>query len=227
MPHTSDRPSVRQAKRRASTEAQRRCNRQASFQKLWFYLAENFDVGDLVLTATYDGSYYPVGRRAAEASVKRFIGAIRKYFRARHWSDPVSVWVTEEKHGDGRLHHHIVLRAPPGKCYKALSALWRHGALDIKHLRVDRERNYETLARYLCKESPELGKHQWHSTRNVGKPDISVRWVDGDTQIRPPKGSLLFESYGGHDYQHGASWQYSLYILPLMRKPRRGARRKI
>ena len=221
--HSADPPAVRGAKRKYSTAAQVLLNRKHSFEKAQDLIAENFDVGDILLTLTYDNAHYPASRKAAEARVKNYIAELRKRWRAmKRWGDPVIFWVTEEKHGDGRLHHHLIVKAPPAKCYAILRSCWRGGSVvDMKKLRVDREKNFESIARYLCKEAPELGKHQWHITRSASRPDVDVRWVDGDAMIKPPKGSLILTRSSVHDYQFGAGYQYAAYILPLGRRRRK------
>lgn len=221
--NAADPPAVRGAKQRYSTAAQALLNRRYSFEKAQDLIAENFDVGDIVLTLTYDDSHYPASRKAAEGRVKRFVAELRKRWRAmKRWGDPVVFWVTEEKHGEGRLHHHLIVKAPPAKCYAILRSCWRWGTVtDIKKLRVDKERNFETIARYLCKEAPEYGKHQWHITRSAGRPDVDIRWVDGDAMIRPPKGSLILFNTSVRDHRYGAGYQYATYILPAARRPSR------
>lgn len=91
----------------------------------------------------------------------------------------------------------------------------------IETLRVDKEQNFETIARYLCKEAPAVGKHQYHITRNAGRPDVETRWVDGDMMIRPPKGSLILQAASSHDYRSGGGYQYSYFILPLQKRSRK------
>ena len=224
VPHLSDNPKIRAGKMKASTEAQRQLNRRYSYEKAQDMIAENFDVGDLLFTVTYDNAHYPSSRSAAEKNATRLVAAIRKVWRARRWGDPVVFWVTEEKHHhndpdmNGRLHHHLIIKAPPSKCYALLRSCWKRGrVIEIERLRVDKEKNFETIARYLCKEAPEIGKHQWHMTRSASKPDVSVCWVDGSETLQPPKGSLVFLTLNKHDYQHGGGWEYAYYILPLKR----------
>lgn len=222
--YPSDKPTVRAGKQKASSEAQRMLNRRNVCERAQDMIAENFDVGDLFATFTYDAKHYPSSRAAAEKNATRLVAAIRKVWRARGWGDPKIFWVTEEKHHhndpemNGRLHHHLIIKAPPSKCYALLRSCWKRGrVVEIEKLRVDKEKNFETIARYLCKEAPEVSKHQLHMTKNSSKPDVSVRWVDGSETLQPPKGSLVFLTLNKHDYQHGGGWEYAYYILPLKR----------
>ena len=209
----------RSAKRKASTAAQQVHNRKLSREKAEDLLAENFDVGDVVVTLTYDDAHYPSSRSAAETRIKKWMADVRRTFRAMHKPDPVIFWVTEEKHGDGRLHHHVVINAPK-HCYGILRNCWRWGSdVDIKKLRVDAEKDYESLARYLCKEAPDRpGKHQWHISRNAGRPDVYSTWVSGSEMITPPKGSRVLRSGGDRDDRYGAFYQYAVFLLPLGKK---------
>lgn len=218
-PRMGDPPGGRRAKLKASTQAQQLHNRKLAREKAEDMLAENFDVGDLLVTLTYSEDKYPSSRSAAEGRLKDWRSRVCKAFRAMHKPEPVIFWVTEEKHGDGRLHHHIVIKAPK-HCFNILRNCWHFGkVMDIKKLRVDSEKNYESLARYLCKESPDRpGRHQWHISRNASRPDVYTTWVAGDEMVRPPKGSLVLSSGSEHNNQFGASFQYAVYILPLIRK---------
>lgn len=216
--YAADRPAVRGAKKKASTAAQAILNRRHSFEKCQDLIAENFDIGDILLTLTYDDAHYPSSRKAAEARAAKYISDVRKRWRALHWGDPVILWVTEEKHGDGRLHHHLIVKRPRSKCFALLHDCWKSGTItDIKPLRVDAELNYESIARYLTKEKPENGKHQWHITKSASRPDVDIRWVDGDAMLQPPKGSLVFNARNEKDL-YGGGYQYVYYILPLAKR---------
>lgn len=219
-PLPCDPQRVRGAKQRVSREAQKIQNRRHSVELCEDRLAENFEAGDLWICLTYREGDLPASRSAAETRLKKWMADVRAYCRARHLPAPRMMWCTEEKHGDGRLHHHVAITAWPN-CYKVLRSLWRWGDdFDVKKIRVDAEKNYQSLARYMCKEEPKGGKHQWHFSRNCGAPETVTRWVDGREMIRPPKGSLIFASGTLHETQFGASAQYAVYLLPLTRARR-------
>lgn len=218
-PRAGDSPGGRRAKTKATGQAQQLHNRKLSREKAEDLLAENFDVGDLLVTLTYSPDRYPSSRKAAEDRLKKWRSRVCKTFRAMHKPAPTIFWNTEENHGDGRLHHHVVITAPK-QCYHILRDCWHFGTVvDIKKLRVDSEKNYESLARYLCKEAPDRpGRHQWHISKNASRPDVCTSWVDSSEMIRPPKGSLILSSGSERNNQFGASYQYAVYILPLVRK---------
>ena len=97
-----------------------------------------------------------------------------------------------DAHGAGRWHHHVVINAT-GDDLDLIRSLWAEGDnIEARPLRVDKEHNYETLARYLAKEGPERpGCRSWSYTRNAVKPEIETFTVPDDTQLQPPSGSTI------------------------------------
>ena len=186
-----DSQQARAAKRKASTEAQRRMNQIYSHQKLKLLLAANFVPGDLVVTLTCDDEHLPASRKEAQAQLKYFrqrLTAARK----RRGQSLVMVWATESKHGEGRWHHHCVINAT-GDDYDEIRQLWRYGVdIEIQPLRLDKEKNYKTLAMYMAKEEREkIGLRSWSYTRNAQQPEVETMRVEDDTQIQAPKGSMI------------------------------------
>lgn len=184
-----DSERARAAKRKASTEAQKRMNQIYSWQKLELMLAANFRPGDLVVTLTYDDAHLPESRKASELRLKYFRQQLTVH-RVMTGQELVMIWNTEHKHGDGRWHHHTVINAT-GDDYDLIRRLWIYGSdIEIKPLRVDKEKNYETLARYMCKEEGErLGQRKWSYTRNARKPEVETFRVEEDTTVQVPKGA--------------------------------------
>lgn len=186
-----DTPKERAAKKKASSEAQKRMNRIYSYQKLELILAANFVPGDLVITLTCDDEHLPATRQQAASQLKYFrqkLSALRK----KNGQELVMVWATEHKHGDGRWHHHIVVNAT-GDDYDAIRKLWIYGNnVEIERLKIEGDKNYESLARYMSKEEPEkLGQRSWSYTRNIRKPEIETFRVEDDTQIQAPSGATI------------------------------------
>ena len=184
---------VRAAKRKASTEAQQLMNAKYSWQKLELMLAANFVPGDLVVTLTYDDDHLPADRAAANARLKKFraeLGRIRK----DRGQELRMIWTTENKLGAGRWHHHIVVNST-GDDFAEISRLWDCGGdLEISRLQVDREKNYESLARYMCKEARERpGLRSWSYTRSCRHPEVEVFPVPDDTDITPPADAVVME----------------------------------
>ncbi len=215
--------NARAAKRKLSTAAQQRMNMIYSFQKLELVLAANFVKGDLVCTLTYDDLHLPANRKAADAKLKYFRAKLAAE-RRKNGQELVMVWNTEHKHGEGRYHHHVVINST-GDDYDIILKLWGQGEIDIKPLRVDSEKNYGSLAAYMCKERPEkVGQRCWSYTRNAKKPEMETFRVDDDTQLQPPKGSVVIKE-ASEKTMYG-SYKWLKYLVPQSYKRRSRRRRK-
>ena len=204
-----DSERARAAKRKASTEAQKRMNQIYSWQKLELMLAANFRPGDLVVTLTYDDAHLPESRKASELRLKYFRQQLAAH-RLMTGQGLVMIWNTEHKHGDGRWHHHTVLNAT-GDDYDLIRRLWIYGSdIEIKPLRVDKEKNYETLARYMCKEEGErLGQRKW-------KPEVETFRVEEDTTVQVPKGATEISVFSDSN-QYGSA-RVIKYLAPGWQK---------
>ena len=178
---------VRAEKRKTSSEAQQRMNAKHSWQKLELMLAANFVPGDLVVTLTYDDDHLPASRSAANARLKIFRRMLKDLREARG-QEMVMIWTTENKSDNGRWHHHCVINAT-GEDYAEIQRLWIWGSsIEIKPLKVWRDKNYESLARYMCKEARERPcLRTWSYTRNARHPETETFPVPDDTEIRTPE----------------------------------------
>lgn len=221
----ADTSKVRAAKQKASSEAQQRMNQIYSYQKLELMLAANFEPGDLVITLTSDDGHLPRDRKQAAAQLKYFRGQLAR-LRGRKRQELRMIWSTEHKHGDGRWHHHIVINST-GEDYDAIRQLWIYGDnVEIEPLRVDAQKNYASLARYMAKEQREkLGLRSWSYTRNCRKPEVETFAVEADTQLHAPKGSTVLEEHS--ERTEFASYKVIKYLAPgWERRPRAKARRR-
>lgn len=169
-PNPRDSVGVRAGKKEMSSEAQRRMNLKYAYQKLELLIAANFGVRDLYVTLTYDDAHLPRNRAESRKIMQAFWKRLRK---ARKEKDQELryLYVTEHKHGDGRWHHHALINAT-GEDYSLIRQLWGQGGVEFKQLRIDRDKNFETLARYLCKEQRDkVGLRLWSGSRNLRKPE--------------------------------------------------------
>lgn len=217
-------PKVRAGKRKLSSEAQRRMNDVYLWQKLEMQLAANFRRGALILTLTYRPERLPKSRKQAEARLKYFR---HKLTALRGKRGLVMFWATEHKHGDGRWHHHCVINAT-GNDYKMLLAAWGNGEIEIQTLRVDKDKNFETLAKYMTKESREdgrdrLGQRAYSYTRSAAKVEVDTVKVPDDTPLQAPKGSLVFAE-ASERTEYG-SYRYIKYYIERAKSPRNKRRK--
>ena len=107
-PMPSDPPRARAEKSKNSSAARQRLNDRYSWQKLKMVLAANFTGSDLVATLTFDDEHLPPDRAAARKIIRKFFTQLRAHRKARG-EELRYVYVIEDKHGDGRLHYHVVI----------------------------------------------------------------------------------------------------------------------
>lgn len=218
---------VRAAKRKASTEAQQLMNAKYSWQKLELMLAANFVPGDLVVTLTYDDEHLPKDRAAALARLKKFRADLTAARRKRG-QELRMIWTTENVHEGGRWHHHLVVNAT-GKDFGEISRFWDCGAdLDIRKLELSRDRNYESLARYMCKEARERpGLRSWSYTRSCRHPEVEVYSVPDDAVLEPPEDATVLEDVAKRtEYGEFRFLKYLAAKPVKLRRQRRGMRRR-
>lgn len=218
---------TRTAKRKAQSEAQSRMNAKYSWQKLEQMLAVNFRPGDCVLCLDYENKYLPFTRREADYRLKLFRAAMSAIRKAAG-EEFRMVWCTESRHEAGRYHHHVVINST-GCDLEAIRLAWPFGGVFMEPLRADGEKNYETLARYMCKEYPErVGKRTWSYTRSCRHPEVETFTVPDDTKLELPEGAVVLAAERSVN-QYG-SWEYVKMIsevLPRAPKAKRKHRRRL
>lgn len=220
-------PQQRQGQRKLSSEAQRRMNDKYMWQKLEMLLAANYRPGDLVVTLTYRPDKAPRGRKEAEARLKYFRAKLSRT-RKQQRRELVMFWCTEHKHGYGAYHHHCIINAT-GSDYRDIVSAWGLGEVEITRLEVSRDRNFESLARYMTKEARDDGRERvglraFSYTRNALKPQVETFRVDDDTTLQAPKGAVVFNE-DGERTMYG-SYRYIKYYLDGSRAPRSRRRRR-
>lgn len=216
-----DTPIQRQAKRQASSAAQRRMNQIYSYQQLELYLAVNFPTAGsgLVVTLTYDDDHMPRTRAEAQTRLKYFLKKLRAERKSAGLPEPIVFWATEIlTSASGRWHHHLVIDNT-GRDLDIIRRCWIYGTdIDADKLRVDGEKNHETLAKYMTKEPRECqeyvakpGLHGWSRTRNARKPEIETVTVPDDYELEPPDGcDILLDERRSTEW---ASWRVIKYRI--------------
>lgn len=196
-----DTPKQRQAKHQASSAAQRRMNQIYSYQKLELMLAKNFPTpgSGLVVVLTHDDQHMPKDRREAQQRFKYFLQKLRRARKAAGLPEPVVFWAPEIlTSASGRWHQHIVLDNT-GQDLDMIRRCWIYGSdVEAEKLRVDGEKNHETLAKYMTKELRECqeyearpGLHGWSCTRNALRPEVETMTVPDDYELEPPADSTV------------------------------------
>lgn len=215
-PSIADSPKVRAEKCQATSAARQKINLRRSWEQLELLLYENFGRNDFHLTLTYDNDHLPADKEKAVALLKKYFVDIRASRRKRK-GDLRYLYVTENKHGEGRIHHHVVLNGTGD--LEELRALWPYGHIHVQNLRP---RDFGHLARYLTKEARDYGKRlgakTWVCSRNIRRPKPAKPETVPDlmTLAVPPNADPL-EASGG-EVRVGEYGTYS-YIKYLYRDP--------
>lgn len=209
-PNPRDSVGVRAGKKALSSQAQQRMNLKYAHQKLELEIAANFGVRDLWVTLTYDDAHLPGSRKEANAIMASFWKRLRAARRGEG-QELRYIYVTEHKHGDGRWHHHALINAT-GQDYDLIRRLWGQGNVEFRTLRIDRDKNFETLARYLCKEQRDkVGQRLWSGSRNLRKPEYDCCRVPNDTPLTPPSNAAVLNDTGDIRTEYG-HYRYIKYL---------------
>lgn len=232
-PHPRDSAGVRLGKKSMSSEAQIRMNLKYAYQKLELLMYTNFGVRDLYVTFTYAPEYLPRNRAEAKKIMQAFWKRLRKA-RKEKGQDLLYIYVTEHRHGEGRWHHHALINAT-GDDYDLIRKLWGHGSVEFTQIRIDREKNFQSLAMYFCKEQrDQVGQRLWSGSRNLRKPECECFRVPNDTMISVPKtAEITFEDTGDISTAYGryryikylaAGWETTIGPRPRAKRRRHRAR---
>ncbi len=155
-------------------------------------MAANFDEKDWFLTLTYRPSDLPASRAQATRNLRHFLRNMRA-LRKRQEVPFKYIYTTEEKHGEARLHHHLVINAT-ARDIETICSLWPYG--DVVDVEYIRDREYDVLAQYMTKESIEgrpVGAQMWTGSRNLQKPKVETWYVPDDTALSVPYGCHILE----------------------------------
>lgn len=191
-PEPRDTKPVRAIKSRMTSAAQKALNDKSARVRLEMLVWENFGPEDLFVTLTYRDEDLPRTWKEAVLCVRKFLRNFRNY-RGRRGQPLKYIYTTEGKHGDHRLHHHLIINATE-RDVEAIRSLWAYG--DIVDLEYVGERGHTTLALYMTKESMEgrpVGAQMWTSSRNLRKPEVESKLVHNDAELTVPAGCFVLE----------------------------------
>lgn len=224
----NDDPRVRAQKQKKTTEVMQKYNKKTSTQKFALKLAANFDIGDVVACLTFRDECLPKSRTETSTRFRYCRDLLKKEWLQRGLDpeDLIFGWSIEHVHGEGRWHVHCVFTGT-GEDYEMLRRCWIYGdILQCDPLRVDEEKNYDTLAAYYAKEAREkLGLRSWSFSRNAKNPYEVCDRVDGDMEPEAPEGVVVIEKHVTET--SFGKFCYLKYILPeAPERPRPHAKRK-
>ena len=210
-PNPRDTPEVRAGRQKLSSLAQQRMNLKYAWQKLELLIACNFARRDLWVTLTYDDGHLPANRQEAVKRVRAFFRRLRT-IRGRRGRPLKYLYCTESKHGDGRWHHHVLINAT-GDDFRDLVTAWGCGQVDIQRIRIDKDKNYETLAKYMCKEQRDnVGQRLWSGSKNLTRPRTECLRVPEDTPLDVPRGAVTLAEVSERN-MYGV-YKYIKYLVP-------------
>lgn len=163
-------------------------------------------------TLTYDNEHLPDHFDGVRKSFRAF----RERAKRWHQGDPFD-WLgcIEGKHGDHRLHVHLILRDDDFSPAE-VRHLWRCGEVDDEPV-LRKEGGYRRLAEYLNKERPDgfvvpIGRHPWSGSRGLPKKlQPPERWQDVSGTIVIPE-DVMWARRGQRENDFGA-YYYGSYIL--------------
>ena len=191
-PEPIDGQRARAEKSRMTSAARKAVNNRTARARLEMLMAANYSGKDLFVTLTYRDECLPGTQAEAVERFRKFI----KLFRAQRKKAGLELrylYTTEEKHGEARLHHHLVINST-GADIEALRSLWTYG--DIVDVEYIGARDYEGLSMYMTKESAAgrpVGAQMWTASRNMVKPIEKSTFVSNDTMLSAPLGCHVLE----------------------------------
>lgn len=214
--YPSDSDRARAERQRITTEARRRINLRYSWQRLHLLIEANFGPGDTFVTLTYDDDHLPHNREEARRRIKAFIRKLRQV-RQAEGKDLRYLYCIESRHGEGRLHHHLLLNID--RAYlPLLCQIWKYGTDADVHMETFDAWGAKELAQYMTKEPrngkiAESGARAWAGSRNLQKPVVyPTRWVDANVRLDVPLNAHILLNEGKQNEWGG--FGYLEYYLP-------------
>ena len=206
-----DSGKARAEKAKLSSEARSRMNARTSWNKCRLTMAANFEIGDLFVTLTYADQNLPDERADALKLLQRWLDRMREEYK-RSGNTLRYIYTTENAHGDGRYHHHIVMNRIDN-ARDLFRSKWPFGSVDVEYIdNID----YAPLAKYFTKEGNDkgrkVGQRTWTPSRGLRKPKTETIFVpDNFTLSTPPGCTMLANPSGRNAY---GEFSYLEYITP-------------
>lgn len=159
----------KRAKRKPSTEAQKKLNQRHREEKLVRLLHANFTKEDLEIHLTYKGAQ-PGSDEEAARNARNYIRRVQR-LRKKMGLPPLKyIVVTERGKRGGRYHHHITLSG--GIDRDVLESLWTYGYANSRRLQFT-EKGLAGLGHYIVKTP--VGKKAWTPSKNLVDPEPRTR----------------------------------------------------
>ena len=155
---------IRGSNQNLTTAQQQERNINLARKKLSRKINANFTSGDYFITLTYNQK---LEDDAVKRELKNYFNRLRAYCKKNKLPDLKYIVVTEKSK---RIHHHMVLnKVIP---FDVLIDKWNYGRVIIS--KMDNNKDYTGLARYITKESTVDQKRRWTCSRNLLEP-VEIR----------------------------------------------------
>ena len=221
-PRKYDTQQQRAQRSKVTSKAQAASNKKHQVKRLEYLIAANFEQGDRFVTLTYRDSSLPKNRKEARRQLRDAIAQIRAAYKMAGY-DLKYIYTTEDKHGDGRIHHHLIISAAPGDI-EILRSLWPYGEIDVETLAKYGANRAQELAIYMLKERKPNGEQGYTCAKVMTQPVIKTEWIDEDCTLTAPRGAVILEE--GKEVTEWAEYYHLKYIRPApMAAPQPGSRR--
>ncbi|MGI5976997.1 MAG: rolling circle replication-associated protein [Candidatus Limivicinus sp.] len=203
--------SKNQIDSRAAREA---INDRQSKLKLELLIAQNFEVGDHVLTLTYDDAHLPKSRAEAVNQLKYFrkkLRTIRKKMGCPD-GDLKMAWTTEHLGKSNRWHHHCIVNRLGDFDSDQIERAWIYGVAFDRPFVNTVWKNFDTLVYYMTKEKRDsVGERIWSRTQNLIKPSPEYQEMEAPEELEAPCDALVLQDLKSCD--SGYEFQALKYVL--------------
>ena len=174
-------------------------------------MSANFSIGDMFVELTYSEDTVPNDRSTALKHLRRWIDHIRTEYRSRG-EILRYIYTTENKHGDGRYHHHIMMTRIEN-ANEVLQAHWGNGHIRIDYIdRLD----MTWYGQYFTKEGKDggqkLGQQTWTPSRGLRKPKVETIYVPDSFTLSTPPGCTMLDNPSGRNAY--GEFSYLEYLTP-------------
>ena len=159
------RPGMRRAKCRPTSDIQARLNQRNAEKKLTRLIHNNFTSEDLALHLTYRGGSEPMSEEDAQRILGNFTRRLKRRYK-KLGLELKYISCTEYGSHGGRCHHHLIING--GLDRDTIEKLWGRGYANSKRLQFE-EDGVAGLTHYIAKD-----KHfykRWNRSRNLDIPE--------------------------------------------------------
>lgn len=198
MPRDGERARAERSK--ITSAAQKKLNYRTAQSNLELLIACNFKAEDLFVTLTYDNEHLPKTRKEALKNIKNYIRQLRE-IRSKQEKEFNYIYNTEDKHGAGRFHHHMIINSVDKNDMEMIISMWKYSepnGVDIERLMKGKTdgRQYIDIARYMTKEAAEEKPNDtrmYVCSRNLKRPRKYYEWIKDNETVEIPRSAELLE----------------------------------